>query len=134
MIANGDIVDAKTARAALDASGADGVMIGRGARGAPWKLAEIAAELAGDQADTVPSGQQLFEVIAEHYEAMLKLYGRDLGVRVARKQMGWYLDRISGVPEQLRRIAMTSIEPTEVLEAMRDAVVCAHMDTGVHAA
>lgn len=128
VIANGDIVDAQTARAALDASGADGVMVGRGARGAPWRLAEIAADLSGEKSNKALSGEELFNVIAEHYEAMLSLYGKELGVRVARKQLGWYLDELPGVPDQLRREALTSVDPKNVLEAMRDAIMSADND------
>lgn len=128
VIANGDIVDAHTARAALDASGADGVMVGRGARGAPWKLAEIAADLSGEKSKKALSGEEFFNVIAEHYEAMLSLYGKELGVRVARKQLGWYLDELPGVPDQFRREALTSVDPKNVLEAMRDAIMSADND------
>ena len=128
VIANGDIVDAQTARAALDASGADGVMVGRGARGAPWRLAEIAADLSGEKSNKALSGEELFNVIAEHYEAMLSLYGKELGVRVARKQLGWYLDELPGVPDQFRREALTSVAPKNVLEAMRDAIMSADND------
>lgn len=128
VIANGDIVDAHTARAALDASGADGVMVGRGARGAPWRLAEIAADLSGEKSNKALSGEKLFNVIAEHYEAMLSLYGKELGLRVARKQLGWYLDELPGAPDQLRREALTSLDPTRVLEAMRDAIMSADND------
>ena len=128
VIANGDIVDAHTARAALDASGADGVMVGRGARGAPWRLAEIAADLSGEKSNKALSGEKLFNVIAEHYEAMLSLYGKELGVRVARKQLGWYLDELPGVPDQLRREALTSLDPRNVLEAMRDAIMSVDND------
>ena len=91
VIANGDITDAASARAALVASGADGVMIGRGAQGAPWRLAEVAAALYGTPAPLVPVGAALGDLIASHYDAMLGFYGRDLGVRVARKHLGWYL-------------------------------------------
>ncbi len=128
VIANGDIVDAHTARAALDASGADGVMVGRGARGAPWKLAEIAADLSGEKSKKALSGEELFNVIAEHYEAMLSLYGKELGVRVARQPLGWYLDELPGVPDQFRREALTSVDPKNVLEAMRDAIMSADND------
>jgi len=128
VIANGDIVDAQTARAALDASGADGVMVGRGALGAPWRLAEIAADLSGEKSNKALSGEELFNVIAEHYEAMLSLYGKELGVRVARKQLGWYLDELPGAPDQLRREALTSLDPTRVLKAMRDAIMSVDND------
>lgn len=91
VIANGDITDAATARAALQASGADGVMIGRGAQGAPWRLAEVAAALYGTPAPVIPEGEALVDLICGHYEAMLSFYGSDLGVKVARKHLGWYL-------------------------------------------
>ncbi len=91
VIANGDITDAATARAALQASGADGVMIGRGAQGAPWRLAQVAAALYGTPAPVIPEGEALVDLICGHYEAMLSFYGSDLGVKVARKHLGWYL-------------------------------------------
>ncbi|MBC7739514.1 MAG: tRNA dihydrouridine synthase DusB [Candidatus Saccharibacteria bacterium] len=93
VIANGDITDTATARAALAVSGADGVMIGRGAQGAPWRLAQIAHDLYGTPAPHIPQGADLAQMIASHYDAMLGFYGIDLGVRVARKHLGWYLDQ-----------------------------------------
>jgi tRNA-dihydrouridine synthase B len=92
VVANGDIVDAGTARAARAASRADGVMIGRGVQGRPWLLAQVAHALHGTPAPHVPTGPALAGLVAEHYEAMLAFYGADLGVRVARKHLGWYLD------------------------------------------
>ena len=59
---------------------------------------------------------------------MLSLYGKELGVRVARKQLGWYLDELPGVPDQLRREALTSVDPRNVLEAMRDAIMSVDND------
>jgi len=93
VIANGDITDTATARAALTLSGADGVMIGRGAQGAPWRLAQIAHDLYGSPAPQIPHGTALAQMIASHYDAMLSFYGTDLGLRVARKHLGWYLDQ-----------------------------------------
>ncbi len=92
VIANGDIVDAGTAAAALAASGANGVMIGRGAQGAPWRLAEISHELHGTPAPVVPRGAALAGLVCAHYEAMLSFYGTTLGSRCARKHLGWYLE------------------------------------------
>jgi tRNA-dihydrouridine synthase B len=91
VIANGDITDAQTAGQALAASGADGVMIGRGAQGAPWRLAQISHALHGTPAPVVPEGAALAALIAGHYEAMLSFYGVSLGLRCARKHLGWYL-------------------------------------------
>jgi len=121
VVANGDIIDAATARDALDASGADGVMIGRGAQGAPWVLADIAAALFGTPAPRVPQGGALADLIRGHYESMLGFYGPDLGLRVARKHLGWYMDR-SGTPADLRRRIMTAVITRDVLTLIGDAV------------
>lgn len=121
VIANGDITDIATARAARDASGADGIMIGRGAQGRPWRLAEISAELYGTPAPRVPEGRELVELVASHFEAILKFYGRDLGVRTARKHLGWYMDmRPDGLssPADLRRSILTATCPNKVFEAL----------------
>lgn len=71
LVANGDVICATTARAALAASGADAVMVGRGAQGAPWRLAQIAHELWDTPAPSIPRGAALAELIEEHYEDML---------------------------------------------------------------
>ncbi len=119
VIANGDITDAATARAALRASGADGVMIGRGAQGAPWVLAEIIAALHGGPVPAVPSGAALSEMISTHYDAILMFYGHDLGARVARKHLGWYMDR-AGTGADLRRAVLTTRDPAAVLRLIAD--------------
>jgi tRNA-dihydrouridine synthase B len=92
VIANGDIVDVASARRALAQSGADGVMIGRGAQGRPWLLAEIAHALHGTPAPEAPQGDELAALIEAHHEAMLEFYGVELGLRCARKHLGWYLE------------------------------------------
>ncbi len=113
VIANGDIVDAKTARAALAASGADGVMVGRGAQGAPWKLAEIAHALGQGPAPRIPQGTDLAAMILGHYDAMIDFYGEALGTRVARKHLGWYMDA-AGTPPGPRRELLTETDPEKV--------------------
>ena len=113
VIANGDIVDAVSARAALAASGADGVMIGRGAQGAPWRLAEIAHVLHGTIAPVVPRGAALADLVAGHYQAILGFYGADLGLRVARKHLGWYLDQ-AGILDG-RQALLTAVNAATVL-------------------
>ncbi|PKQ11903.1 MAG: tRNA dihydrouridine synthase DusB [Alphaproteobacteria bacterium HGW-Alphaproteobacteria-1] len=107
VIANGDIVDAASARRALALSGADGVMIGRGARGRPWLLAEVAAALWGTRAPKVPQGAALADLVAGHHDAMLSFYGTDLGGRVSRKHLGWYMEA-AGTPATLRRLVLTA--------------------------
>ena len=121
VVVNGDVRSAGDARAALAASGAHGVMVGRGAQGAPWRLAEIAAALAGRPRPHVPTGGALIDVIAEHYEAMLSFYGRSLGARVARKHLGWYLDG-AGADPALRRVVLTEPDPAAVLRLLPEAL------------
>ena len=117
VIANGDIVDAATARAALTASGAAGVMIGRGAQGAPWRLAQIAHALHGTPAPKIPQDAALADMICGHYEAMLSHYGTDLGLRVARKHLGWYLDQAC-LGDQ-RAALLTANTPAATLRLIR---------------
>ena len=123
VIANGDITDAASAREALSLSGADGVMIGRGAQGRPWLLAQVAAELWGAKAPQVPQGEELADMVCGHYEEMLRFYGAELGNRVARKHLGWYLDD-AGTGAALRKQVLTSRDAGEVLRliprALRD--------------
>jgi len=95
VVANGDVTDAASAARALSLSGADAVMVGRGARGAPWVPAQIAAGLAG-RAYAPPAPGERLALLLEHHEALLSFYGRDLGVRVARKHLGWALERVPG--------------------------------------
>lgn len=99
LVANGDVVDAASARVALAQSGADAVMIGRGAQGAPWCLAQIAHELWGTPAPLIPQGVALADAVAEHYDDILSLYGHELGLRVARKHLGWYAEA-NGAPNR----------------------------------
>jgi nifR3 family TIM-barrel protein len=91
VIVNGDIDSVGTAEEALRLSGADGVMIGRGAYGAPWLPARIAAALATGRDPGPPALRDQSEIALRHYEAMLSEYGVALGVKNARKHIGWYL-------------------------------------------
>ncbi|MEI6800754.1 MAG: tRNA dihydrouridine synthase DusB [Pseudomonadota bacterium] len=117
VIANGDIVDAATAAQARAQSGADGVMVGRGAQGRPWRLAEIAHALHGTPAPVIPQGDALGDMVAEHYTDMLSFYGRDLGLRCARKHLGWYLEA-AGLK---RSDILTETDPDRVLHHLRHA-------------
>ena len=124
VIANGDIRSAADARAALDASGADGVMVGRGIQGRPWLLAQIAAQLHGTKPPAVPGPGALADLIARHLESSCAFYGSSLGTRVMRKHLGWYLD--AAAPETpLRRHLLTAAEPEAVLRLLPDALAMA---------
>jgi tRNA-dihydrouridine synthase len=96
-------------------------MIGRGAQGAPWRIAQVRAALAGGRAMPSPRGRALAEVVRRHYEAMLAFYGEDLGLRVARKHLGWYMEG-AGTPAPLRRAILTEAAPARVLGRLEEAL------------
>ncbi len=96
VIANGDIQSACDAQKALDLSGADGVMVGRGAYGRPWFVSQVAEFLKSGEVPTDPSFDEQGAIVDEHYCAMIDLYGERVGTRVARKHLGWYSERLPG--------------------------------------
>jgi tRNA-dihydrouridine synthase B len=120
VIANGDIIDSSTAARALAQSQADAVMVGRGARGRPWLLAQIAHDLFGAPAPIIPQGAAMADMVGAHYNAMLGFYGADLGSRVARKHLGWYMDTC-GTPADLRKAVLTAVDPKVVHSLLRSA-------------
>ena len=124
VVVNGDIGDAASARRALAMSGAAAVMIGRGARGRPWRPAEIAANLGDTPMPCIPQGRALADLAAMHYDDALCFYGRDLGLRVMRKHLGWYLDAVSA-PGALRQPLLTSGDPVAVQRLLRTALTSA---------
>ena len=130
VIANGDIVDAHTARQALDQSGAQGVMIGRGAQGKPWLLAEVAHALYGTPAPDIPRGDAFAAMVMDHYAEMLAFYGDLLGLRVARKHLGWFMDT-AGTPAELRRAVLTAKTPKATMDLLPRAL---HPQNGMAAA
>ena len=91
VIVNGDIVDAASARAALSASGAEAVMIGRGAGGRPWLATQIEAELSG-QTFREPNPEQRLAIAIGHFRDSLAFYGQGLGLKMFRKHLGWYIE------------------------------------------
>ena len=121
VIANGDITTAAEAREALRLSGAEGVMIGRGAQGRPWVLAEIAHDLYGTARPDIPSGAALVEMVRGHYDEMLRFYGHELGNRVGRKHLGWYMDH-AGTGVDMRKRVLTSRDPDDVMRLLDPAL------------
>jgi nifR3 family TIM-barrel protein len=95
VIVNGDIVDTASAREALALSGADAVMIGRGALGQPWRAAAIEAELSGRSA-AEPDAEQRLAIVLDHLAANLRFHGEHLGVRTFRKHLAAYIDAAPG--------------------------------------
>jgi tRNA-dihydrouridine synthase B len=99
VIANGDITTLEEARTALGLSGADGVMVGRGAYGRPWFVHQVIRYLrTGERLPDPPLGEQLDTVLG-HYDAMLEHYGAAVGVRIARKHVAWYSKGLPGSAE-----------------------------------
>lgn len=118
LVANGDVVDSVSARQAMQQSGAEAVMVGRGAQGAPWRPAQIAHELYGTPAPVIPKGRDLADAVTLHYEEILSLYGAELGLRVARKHLGWYADA-NGAP--LRAEMLRAPSPAETMALIQRA-------------
>ena len=90
LIVNGDIKDYDSATTALEQSGADGLMVGRGAYGKPWLLNQISTYLTTGNKLPSPSLTALRNIILDHYDAMMMHYGTKIGLKLARKHLGWY--------------------------------------------
>jgi tRNA-dihydrouridine synthase B len=120
LIANGDIDGLPAARACLAASGADAVMIGRGAQGRPWLVGQIEAGLRTGAMPPDPSLAEQREIVLEHYDGLLAHHGPEVGVRAARKHLNWYLERL-GAPKAARRHICTAATPGEVVRLLRSA-------------
>ena len=132
VIANGDIVDARSAAEALKQSGAAGVMIGRGATGRPWRLAEISHELFGTPY-VAPTPEQKLASMQAQIHASVALYGEQLGIRVVRKHVAAFVDawcEDHGLPPMAeQRVALCRLDDqaalqdglTQALSGMREA-------------
>ena len=128
LIANGDIDSPAKARAVLDYTGADAIMLGRAAQGRPWVFREIAAYLArgdsrrepeGDQARTdAPPSDWIRDIVLEHLEDLYAFYGSHLGVRIARKHIAWYTRGMigaTGFRERIYRVEDPVDQSSQVL-------------------
>lgn len=111
VVANGDITDPHKARAVLRATGADAVMVGRAAQGRPWIFREIDHFLRTGQLLPPPMVVEVAHLMDEHLRAHYGFYGEYLGVRTARKHIGWYVQDLPG--GEAFRQAMNRIESTE---------------------
>jgi tRNA-dihydrouridine synthase B len=114
VVVNGDICGVEDAARALAQSGADGVMIGRGAYGKPWLLAQIMHWWRTGQRLASPTIDVQYETLVEHYSHMLEHYGREVGVKVARKHLGWYTKGLPGSAE-FRNCVNFIDDPDQVL-------------------
>ena len=123
VIVNGDISDTNSAKAALRESAADGLMVGRAIRGRPWLLSEIAADIWGFQKYNFINSGSLTELIISHYEETLSFYGNELGLKVARKHLGWYME-YGGVLSEDRRSILTEEFPKKVISKLKTVFEC----------
>lgn len=114
VIVNGDICGVDDAAQALEQSGADGLMIGRGAYGKPWLLGQVMHWWRTGQSLASPSFDEQYDVLVEHYRGMLELYGRDVGAKVARKHLGWYTKGMHGSAEFRNHVNFID-DPDQVL-------------------
>jgi len=91
VFANGDITSPEKARRVLTHTGADGLLIGRGAQGRPWIFREILHYLETGKHLATPALDEVEQILTEHLSALHGFYGEKMGVRIARKHVGWYL-------------------------------------------
>jgi tRNA-dihydrouridine synthase B len=128
VVVNGDVRDYDEALSALALSGADAVMVGRGAEGRPWFPGALARFLATGRREPPPSLARQGELAAALYSDMLEHYGSTIGVRHARKHLGWALDAAAhstgapaGLLKQARAQILTATQPAAVLRHLADA-------------
>jgi tRNA-dihydrouridine synthase B len=112
VFANGDIDGVQKAREVLDFTGADGVMIGRASHGAPWIFRAVNASLATGILPPPLLRADLRDIILAHLDSLYRFYGEESGVRIARKHLGWYCERLLESPAQVRRDLMGALDTT----------------------
>ncbi len=118
VIANGDITSFDDVDACLAASGADGVMIGRGTYGRPWFVAQVMEYLRSGVRPADPALEQQLETVLAHYDAMLAHYPAEVAVKMARKHIGWYTKGLTGSAE-FRNGVFRMADPDAVKETLK---------------
>jgi nifR3 family TIM-barrel protein len=122
LVVNGDVTDCDEAVAALAASGADAVMIGRGAQGRPWLPGQVARFLETGRREPAPALEQQLALVTDLYDEMLTHHGARIGTKHARKHLGWAIDTAAETveaPDALRKEWRTRVLPNEDPRAVR---------------
>jgi len=122
VVVNGDVTNGEEAVAALAASGADAVMIGRGAQGRPWLPGQVARFLGSGRREPPPGLERQLTLVTELYDEMLAHHGVRIGTKHARKHLGWAIDaaaETAGAPEALRKEWRARVLPSEDPRAVR---------------
>lgn len=123
VFANGDIDSPQKAKAVLDATGADALLIGRAAQGRPWIFREIEHYLRTGETLPAPSLLEVERILLEHLAALHAFYGELMGTRIARKHVGWYLATLPGAREfraQFNRLDSTDAQCAHVRAFFRE--------------
>ena len=123
IFANGDIKDAQSAKFVKDYTKADGIMIGRAAQGRPWIFREINHYLETNELLTPPSLSEVRQLVINHVNALHQFYGDYLGVRIARKHVGWYLQTLAD-NTQFRSLFNRIDNTQEQLDKLEEFFVC----------
>jgi nifR3 family TIM-barrel protein len=128
VVVNGDIISFENARTALDASGADAVMVGRGAQGQPWLPGQIARRLNGGAFEQAPQLRDQLGYVCDLYDEVVDHYGPHIGLRHARKHLGWALEvaakgsaASADVLKRWRQTILTATDPAHVRRSLHDA-------------
>jgi tRNA-dihydrouridine synthase B len=113
LIANGDIDSPQKARSVLDFTGATGVMLGRAAHGSPWIFRDVNYFFSDGKIAPALSRAEISATILAHLEALYAFYGEETGLRVARKHLGWYLEKMQDAPDVRRELMAASTSASQ---------------------
>ncbi|MEO0809997.1 MAG: tRNA-dihydrouridine synthase, partial [Pseudomonadota bacterium] len=128
-LVNGDIRDFDDLATALAQSGADGVMVGRGAYGAPWQPGRLAATWRHGTDPGQPTAAQIADIAVQHVEMMLQHYGTALGLRNARKHIGWYLAQLTKDPQHTKQWRQRLCTEENANRLLRSLAEFRHLET-----
>jgi tRNA-dihydrouridine synthase B len=122
IIANGDIDSPQKARFVLNETGADAIMIGRAAQGNPWLFEQISHFLKNGTSLELPTKNEIHRVLTQHLENLYSFYGSGLGIRLARKHIGWYFRHFENIDLELKKQINQTLKPAKQLALVRLAL------------